>query len=304
MKPKLFAVFVALTAGCNAATSQSVQSLEAEVRRLRTEQERQATQIEQLQSRVILTEDAARAARNAVQNADRRTSISLGTTDRPVEPIRVDSSQVNGDEPDAPETPSIPAVRISRGDRIPEGTPFVVHPPNERLPVVPVPPPPPQGAPNLAPGAPTTPTSHGVGPSTAAPTTVPGVSTGTLDPQAVGAYEEALRMARHDRCPEAIDAFARFLVRWPDHPHADNAMYWRGECYLRGGDSRRAAQEFEGLIARFPAGNKVPDALYKLATTWRRLGDEAAARRAVQRLTTEFPDSEPARRMRGERESQ
>lgn len=304
MKPKLFAVFVALTAGCNAATSQSVQSLEAEVRRLRTEQERQATQIEQLQSRVILTEDAARAARNAVQNADRRASISLGTTDRAVEPIRVDSSQVGSDEPDTPEGPSIPAVRISRGDRIPEGTPFVVHPPNERLPVVPVPPPPTQGAPNLAPGAPTTPTSRGAGPSTAAPTTVPGVSTGTLDPQAVDAYEDALRMARHDRCPEAIDAFARFLVRWPDHPHADNAMYWRGECYLRGGDSRRAAQEFEGLIARFPAGNKVPDALYKLATTWHRLGDEAAARRAVQRLTTEFPDSEPARRMRGERESQ
>ena len=64
----------------------------------------------------------------------------------------------------------------------------------------------------------------------------------------------------------------------------------------------RAVQEFEGLVARFPAGNKVADALYKLAVTYGRLGDDARAARATQRLTTEFPDSDAARRIRGERE--
>jgi len=128
------------------------------------------------------------------------------------------------------------------------------------------------------------------------------MGSGSLDPRALPAYEEALAMARSGRCTEALEAFTRFLVRWPDHPHADNAMYWRGECFLRGGDTARALQEFEGLLARFPMGNKVPDALYKLAVTYRRLGDDARAARATQRLTTEFPDSEAARRIRGERE--
>jgi tol-pal system protein YbgF len=128
------------------------------------------------------------------------------------------------------------------------------------------------------------------------------MGTGTLDPQAVPAYDAALAMARGGRCTEAVDAFTRFLVRWPDHPHADNAMYWRAECFLRGGDAPRAVQEFEGLVARFPAGNKVADALYKLAVTYGRLGDEPRAAHATQRLTTEFPDSEAARRIRGERE--
>lgn len=128
------------------------------------------------------------------------------------------------------------------------------------------------------------------------------MGTGTLDPQAVPAYDAALAMARGGRCTEAVDAFTRFLVRWPDHPHADNAMYWRAECFLRGGDAPRAVQEFEGLVARFPAGNKVADALYKLAVTYGRLGDDARAARATQRLTTEFPDSDAARRIRGERE--
>ena len=37
-------------------------------------------------------------------------------------------------------------------------------------------------------------------------------------------------------------------------------------------------QEFEALVTRFPAGNKVSDALFKLAVTYRRLGDRAAPR--------------------------
>jgi tol-pal system protein YbgF len=125
---------------------------------------------------------------------------------------------------------------------------------------------------------------------------------GTLDPRALTAYDGALAMARTGRCREAVDAFGEFLSRWPAHPHADNAMYWRAECILQGGDRHRAVQEFEGLVARFPAGNKVADALYKLAVTYRRLGDRAAADRAAQRLNVEFPDSEAARRIRGERE--
>lgn len=135
-----------------------------------------------------------------------------------------------------------------------------------------------------------------------AETTVPIVSTGVLDRAASGAYDDALSLVRADRCHDAIDAFASFVARWPDHPHADNAMYWRGECLLRIGETSRGIEELSSLVDRFPSGNKAADALLKLCLTWRRLGDEARAERAAQRLLQDFPASDAARRMRVERQ--
>mgnify|MGYP003377543651 CR=1 FL=1 len=100
----------------------------------------------------------------------------------------------------------------------------------------------------------------------------------------------------------AVEAFAGFLVRWPAHPHADNAMYWRAECFLRSGDAPRGVRELQGLLERFPVGNKVPDALFTLRTALLRAGDAAGAERAGQRLLNDHADSEAARRLRDERE--
>ncbi len=301
----------ALATGCSGPNDQALASLEAEVRRLRSDQDRMASQIDQISSRLVLTEDTARSARNAVEGDDRRRVISLGT-DRPrSEPIRVDNTTRDPNQPDEGDPSNRPTIRVSRGDRPADPAGFSVLPPTERLPVVPAPPLPSMGLPppppGRAPGAPAqqaTPPggARGPGASLDAPMVPVTEGSGTLDPRALTAYDGALAMARSGRCREAVDAFGDFLTRWPEHPHADNAMYWRAECILQGGDRHRAVQEFEGLVARFPAGNKVADALYKLAVTYRRLGDRAAADRAAQRLNVEFPDSEAARRIRGERE--
>jgi len=127
------------------------------------------------------------------------------------------------------------------------------------------------------------------------------VGAGTLDPRAATAYDEALAMARSGRCAEAVESFAGFLVRWPAHPHADNAMYWRAECFLRAGDAARGVRELQGLLERFPVGNKVPDALFTLRSALLRAGDAPGAEQAGRRLLTEHPDSEAARRLRDER---
>lgn len=132
-------------------------------------------------------------------------------------------------------------------------------------------------------------------------TTVPIASTGVLDRAAAGAYDDGLSLVRADRCHDALVAFASFLSRWPDHPHADNAMYWRGECLLRIGETQRGLEEFEALVVRYPGGNKAPEALLKLALTWGRLGDEQRAEAAARRLVENFPTSDAARRMRAER---
>lgn len=172
-------------------------------------------------------------------------------------------------------------------------TPLIV---SERLAVVPLPSGSGANRGSPAPGALVAP------PPPSAQVVVLQASTGVLDSAAAVAYDSALSLVRGDRCHDALSAFASFLARWPDHPHADNAMYWRGECFLRLGETRQGVEEFDALVRRYPSGNKVPDALYKLSVTWRRLGDEARSSAAATRLLQDFPGSDAARRAQAERQ--
>lgn len=118
-----------------------------------------------------------------------------------------------------------------------------------------------------------------------------------LDPQAKPAYDAAMSLVNAKKYDAALDALAAFLVKWPDHPYADHAMYWRGECYFARGDYARAADQFEGVVARFPAGAKVPDALLKLGISQQKLGNTPKAKECFDRLARDFPQSEAARRL-------
>jgi tol-pal system protein YbgF len=118
-----------------------------------------------------------------------------------------------------------------------------------------------------------------------------------LDPQAKPAYDAAISLVNGRQYDRALDALAAFLVKWPDHPYADNAMYWRGECYFAKADYSRASEQFEGVVSRFPAGNKVPDALLKLGLCQQKLGNAANAKAWFDRLSQQFPRSDAARRI-------
>jgi tol-pal system protein YbgF len=118
-----------------------------------------------------------------------------------------------------------------------------------------------------------------------------------LSPEAHHAYDSALALVNAHEYDQALDAFAAFLVRWPDHPNADNAMYWRGECYYAKGEFARAAEEFEGATLRFPLGNKVPDCLLKLGLCQQKLGNAEKAKGYFDRLARDYPRSDAARRI-------
>jgi tol-pal system protein YbgF len=124
-----------------------------------------------------------------------------------------------------------------------------------------------------------------------------GAPPSALDPAAKPAYDAALALVTAHKYPAALDALAAFVVRWPDHPYADNAMYWRGECYFALGDYAHAAEQFEGVLTRFPAGNKAPDALLKLGMCAQRTGDAARAKDLFAHLAHDYPDSPAARRI-------
>lgn len=110
-------------------------------------------------------------------------------------------------------------------------------------------------------------------------------------------YDQAMELFKAKSYDKALEAFAGFLVRYPDHGNVDNATYWRGECYFAKSDFRRAAEQFEAVAAGYPKGNKAPDALFKLAQSYTRLNDPRAAEQTKKKLLSNYPTSEAAQKL-------
>ncbi len=117
------------------------------------------------------------------------------------------------------------------------------------------------------------------------------------DTEAKRAYDAALSLVNARQFDQALDALATFLVKWPDDPYAENAMYWRGECYFARGDYHRASEQFDGTLKRFPSGNKSADALLKLGMSDQKLGKPTKAKECFERLVRQYPESDAARRV-------
>jgi tol-pal system protein YbgF len=116
-----------------------------------------------------------------------------------------------------------------------------------------------------------------------------------LDPEAKRAYDAALAQVNAKKYDQALESLAAFLVRYPDHPYAENATYWRGECFYAREEYLRAAEQFEAVLAR--GGNKAPDALLKLGASHERLGASDRAKEYRDRLRRDYPRSDAAKRI-------
>ncbi|MCZ6649105.1 MAG: tol-pal system protein YbgF [Acidobacteria bacterium] len=90
--------------------------------------------------------------------------------------------------------------------------------------------------------------------------------------------------------------FASFLTANPGDELADSAQYWLGQCAAAQGDDETALAEYRRVIASFPFGDKVPDALLKSGDMLSRMGRESEARQTWQELMRDFPQSGAARR--------
>ena len=94
-------------------------------------------------------------------------------------------------------------------------------------------------------------------------------------------YQQALDHLRGGRHDEAVASFRGFVKQHPQHDLADNAQYWLGECFYDRKDYSTALREFRRVAEKFPQGNKVPDALLKVAFSYLALGSARPARETL-----------------------
>lgn len=119
----------------------------------------------------------------------------------------------------------------------------------------------------------------------------PAVTTepGTISPQAQAEYDRGYTLFHQKQYQEAEAAFDAFLRTNPNTDLSDNAQFWIGECRYARGEWRKALEAFTATVARYPQGNKVPDAMLKAGKCLEELGEPAQARDTYREIGKRFP---------------
>ncbi len=89
----------------------------------------------------------------------------------------------------------------------------------------------------------------------------------------------------------ATTLFEDFYKQHPQHPLADNALYWAGECQYARKRYLKAIDTFKSVLEQYPNGGKVPDALLKTGFSYLALGDKTTGRHYLQHVIRQYPFS-------------
>ncbi len=112
----------------------------------------------------------------------------------------------------------------------------------------------------------------------------------------LAAYKAARAYWSSNDWEACVDRLGEFLQTHPSSVYADDAAYWRADCYFQQGNYKKAILRFDDVVTRYPNGNKAADALYREGEALLRLGPAyaTAARKAFERVLSEYPDSDRA----------
>ncbi|AOY87472.1 tol-pal system protein YbgF [Marinobacter salinus] len=109
------------------------------------------------------------------------------------------------------------------------------------------------------------------------------------------AYEQIQDLIQNQKkYDQAISQLYEFIDKYPEGDLTVNAYYWLGEVYLVKPQLEQAKQAFTVVATRYPDHRKAPDAVFKLGVTLDRLGDKQEAKRRMQNVISDYPDSSAA----------
>ncbi|MCI0571164.1 MAG: tetratricopeptide repeat protein, partial [Myxococcaceae bacterium] len=107
-------------------------------------------------------------------------------------------------------------------------------------------------------------------------------------------YESAVSALRTGNVAGGVERLKRFASENPRHARADNALYFAGVGLVGMEDVKGAAALLESLVASYPAGDAVTEALLRLAECRVKLHQESDARAIYNKLVTAFPGTAAA----------
>lgn len=114
------------------------------------------------------------------------------------------------------------------------------------------------------------------------------------DPAPAQLYQKARNLMLAEDFSAAGQSFRSFVRQHPDHSLADNSLYWLGECHYSLGEYSQAVAVFKELVAAYPAGEKVPDALLKVGYSYLSMDDINRAHHYLKLVLKKYPFSPAA----------
>jgi len=94
----------------------------------------------------------------------------------------------------------------------------------------------------------------------------------------------------------ATSQFQEYARRFPHNPNADNALLNAGIAQYGLRQYQEALVTFRSLIKRYPAGDAIPEAMYREANCADKLGHRQEARTLLQQLKDSYPRTAEAAR--------
>lgn len=107
-------------------------------------------------------------------------------------------------------------------------------------------------------------------------------------------YEAALAIFRKGDFAAAQPAFVDFLRRFPKTAYGPSALFWLGNAQYATRDYKEAIINFRDLVARDPTHLRAPEAELSIANCLIELKDVRGARKALEDLIKNYPQSEAA----------
>jgi tol-pal system protein YbgF len=263
---------------------------------------RESAKAEELENQVLILKDKLETARLAVGRTGQRPKLPVLRLTPDGKPAGTDPPSKSADDDEVVE-PAIPAAAagktepaersprpvlriVGRGGRLPPqqrprwrppgqpgGTVSISEAPDpdkvtDRLPVAPLPE-------ELDPGE--------------------GAPAPRFSGNPIAEYREARAAMLRQDYDSALTKFAEFVRKYRRHDYADNAIYWRGECYYARKQFGLAIKEFERVIREYPMANKAADSLLKLGYAYVSLGDTKNGRAVLKQVVDIYPRQQVAR---------
>ncbi len=112
------------------------------------------------------------------------------------------------------------------------------------------------------------------------------------------AYDVGSNAFRRGDFVAAIRAFNTYVADYPQSQLVSNAFYWIGlaQFNLKNFTEARATQE--ALMKKYPDSGKAPDALLVIASVQAESGDASAARNSYEDIIAKYPTSDAAAKAR------
>ncbi len=109
-------------------------------------------------------------------------------------------------------------------------------------------------------------------------------------------FHKAYRAYSNKNFTVALEMFSMFVKEYPGNEYADNAMYWKGECFFGQGKMLKAIGEYERLLRRYPRSEKTASTLYRIGFIYDKLHDRQRAREYYFKVVEVHPGTQAARK--------